>query len=156
MGEQGDLFGTALPGATGSGTALAGRRSVNDMQLIERVLGVAETQGYALVGPADRVYRRGARGEIAPAPGYEAEAVHQLLAGKHLTRGGQHQFTCGPYSGIGESVLVPRRTKDLARRWRHYKPLQSRGGNGKAGTERSDRDAVASGEQPCQAPLFGV
>lgn len=162
MGEQQDLFGTALPGAgCASGAGPSGRRAVNDMELIERVLAVAEGQGYALVGPADRVYRREAGGEIAPAPGYEGEAVHHLLAKRFLTRGGQHQFTCGPYAGTGESVLVPRRTKDLARRWRHYKPLNpatsgNGDGNGRTTTGRSDRDAVAGGEQPRQAPLFGV
>ncbi|MDT7723456.1 MAG: hypothetical protein QOI21_32 [Actinomycetota bacterium] len=99
---------------------------VNDMTLIEKVLQIAENTGYVLVGPAERVYHLFARNDIESAPIHEAEAVHQLLDAKWLTKGGTHFYTCYGHSGSGNSVLVPRATKNKARHWRSLHPLTTR------------------------------
>lgn len=110
-----DLFGNEL---TATVPVETGRPPVNDMNLIERVLQVAENTGYVLVGPAERVYRLVANKAIETAPLVEADAVHQLLDSKWLTKGGTHTYTCHGHAGPGNSVLVPKATKDKARKWR--------------------------------------
>jgi hypothetical protein len=110
-----DLFGNELTAAAHVET---GRPPVNDMNLIEKVLQIAENSGYALVGPAERVYRIVANATIETAPADETDAVHQLLDSKWLTKGGTHTYTCYGHSGPGNSVLVPRATKEKARKWR--------------------------------------
>ncbi|MFF0149633.1 hypothetical protein ATK36_6344 [Amycolatopsis sulphurea] len=110
-----DLFGSPL---ADSGARAPVRLPVNDMALIEKVLHIAENVGYVLVGPGERVYRLYARLAIEVAPRDESDAVHHLLDARWLTKGGTHFYTCYGYSGAGNSVLVPRATKDKARRWR--------------------------------------
>jgi hypothetical protein len=110
-----DLFGNEL---TTPVPVETGRPPVNDMNLIEKVLQVAENTGYALVGPAERVYRIVANATIEAAHADETDAVHQLLDSKWLTKGGTHNYTCHGHAGPGNSVLVPRATKEKARKWR--------------------------------------
>jgi hypothetical protein len=114
-----DLFGNPLD----AGEPPPPRVPTNDMGLIEKVLQIAETTGYFLVGPSERVYHLIARGQIESAPGHEADAVHQLLDAKWLTKGGTHFYTCGGHSEPGNSVLVPRATKFKADKWRALVPL---------------------------------
>jgi hypothetical protein len=113
--EPVDLFGNEL---TTPVPVETGRPPVNDMDLIEKVLQVAENTGYVVVGPAERVYRLVANKTIETAPLVEADAVHQLLDSKWLTKGGTHTYTCYGHSGPGNSVLVPKTTKNKARMWR--------------------------------------
>lgn len=89
------------------------RVPVNDMDLVERVLAVAESSGYALVGPAERVFRVESKTDITPAPAHEAEAVHQLLDAKWLTKGGNHSYRYHGRegSGIRSWCLARRRRK---------------------------------------------
>ena len=115
MAEPLDLFGNEL---TAADYAPVDRPSVNDMALIERVLQVAENTGYVLVGSVERVFHLVGNKTIEPAPVAEADAVHQLLESRWLTKGGTHVYTSGGHSGAGNSVLVPRATKDKARTWR--------------------------------------
>ena len=115
MSEPQDLFGNEL---TAVAYTPVDRPAVNDMALIERVLQVAENTGYVLVGSAERVYHLVGNKTIEPAPVAEADAVHQLLESKWLTKGGTHIYMSGGHSGPGYSVLVPRATKDKARTWR--------------------------------------
>ncbi|MEU5257341.1 hypothetical protein [Amycolatopsis sp. NPDC021455] len=115
MSEPLDLFGNEL---TATVPVETGRPPVNDMDLIEKVLAVAENTGYVLVGSAERVYRLVANKTIETAPMVEADAVHQLLDSKWLTKGGTHIYTCHGHSGPGNSVLVPKATRLKARKWR--------------------------------------
>jgi hypothetical protein len=117
--EQRDLFGNPLAAADWAGS----RRVVNDMDLVEKVLAVAESDGYVLVGVAEKVYRESAGKNITPAPSYEANMVHQLLDTKWLTKGGSHTYHCGGHEGPGNAVLVPRATKQKARLWRNLTPM---------------------------------
>ena len=110
-----DLFGNAL---TTTVPVETGRPPVNDMDVIERVLAVAENTGYVLVGSSERVYRLVANKTIEAAPVVESDAVHQLLDSKWLTKGGTHIYISDGQSGPGNSVLVPRATKEKARKWR--------------------------------------
>ncbi|MET7998491.1 hypothetical protein ABZU76_47240 [Amycolatopsis sp. NPDC005232] len=127
-----DLFGNPL--AEPASTTPA-RMPVNDMNLIEKVLRIAENVGYVLVGPSERVYRLYARLAIETTPADEAHAVHQLLDAKWLTKGGGHFYTCYGHSGPGNSVLVPRATKNKARQWRALaaRPTTAREQQRKAG-----------------------
>jgi hypothetical protein len=118
-----DLFGNPLDQPA---SATPESPPINDMTLIEKVLQIAESTGYVLVGPSERVYHLYARGEIETAPNHEAETVHQLLDGKWLTKGGTHFYTCYGHNGPGNSVLVPRSTKNKARLWRALHPLASK------------------------------
>ncbi|WAL66624.1 hypothetical protein ORV05_02060 [Amycolatopsis cynarae] len=122
MTAQPDLFGNPLATAVANSRSI-GRRPVNDMDSVERVLGVAEKEGYVLVGVAERVFHKVGRSEITPASGHEAEVVHQLLDAKWLTKGGTHTYNCGGYEGLGNSVLVPKKTREKARLWRNLAPL---------------------------------
>ncbi len=115
-----DLFGNPLEEPV---MDMPAAPPINDMNLIEKVLQVAENTGYVLVGPAERVYHQVAPKVIESAPRYEAEAVHQLLSAKWLTKGGTHIYTCHGYEGPGNSVLVPKATKAKARKWRALTPI---------------------------------
>ena len=94
-----DLFGNPLEEPV---MDMPAAPPINDMNLIEKVLQVAENTGYVLVGPLERVYRQVAPKVIESAPRYEAEAVHQLLSVKWLTKGGTHAYTCHGYEGPGK------------------------------------------------------
>ena len=123
MTGQEDLFGNVVEPPP---PPRSQRVPVNDMDLVERVIAVAESDGYALVGPAERVFRIESKTEITPAPAHEAEAVHQLLDVKWLTKGGNHSYRYNGREGPGNSVLVPRATKEKARLWRNLSPLNGR------------------------------
>ncbi|MGA6165166.1 hypothetical protein [Amycolatopsis magusensis] len=110
-----DLFGNKVTEPT---AGVSERPPINDMELIEKVLQAAADTGYALVGPAERVFRLIAAKTIEAAPVAEAHAVHQLLDAKWLTKGGTHIYTCDGHSGPGNSVLVPRASREKARMWR--------------------------------------
>lgn len=126
MTRQRDLFGSPITARD----RRQGRRVTNDMALVERVLAVAESEGYALIGVTQKVYRREGKDTITPATSDEANTVHQLLERKWLTKGGSHVYHCGGNEGPGNSVLVPAATKAKARLWRNLAPL-----NGKEQTD---------------------
>lgn len=115
-----DLFGNEVP--TPAPTA-PDRPPINDMDLVEAVLAVANSTGYRLVGAREKVYRCSEvhKGHIEPVPAYEDVAVHQLIDAKWLQVGGSHPCTYRQYEGYGRSVLVPRRSKEAMARWRAYK-----------------------------------
>jgi hypothetical protein len=115
-----DLFGNPLDAGDGPRPP---RVPLNDMSLIEKVLQIAETTGYVLVGASERVYHLVGRGQIEIAPLHEADAVHQLLDAQWLTKGATHTYTCRGDTGPGNSVLVPRSTKFKSSHWRALVPL---------------------------------
>jgi hypothetical protein len=117
--QQRDLFGNPIAKSDKAGH----RRVVNDMGLVEKVLSVAESEGYVLIGVTEKVYRKVANKNVEPAPAYEAEMVHQLLDAKWLTKGGSHTYQCGGHQGPGKSVLVPGTTKQKAHLWHDLAPL---------------------------------
>jgi len=115
-----DLFGNPVDEPVTTGPAAP---SINDMNLIEKVLQVAENTGYVLVGPSERLYRLVDAKTIEVAPRFEEEAVHQLLTTKWLMKGGVHVYTHHGEEGPGNSVLVPKSTKVKARQWRSLAPI---------------------------------
>jgi hypothetical protein len=122
MTQDVDLFGRPVEQPP---TAPPRRKRVvhNDMDLIERVLHVAQNDGYAVIGMQERIYRvTGSHYgvlEIEAVPVAESEAVHQLLDNGMLTVGGGHQYRYrNNREGPGNSVLVPHATRQKARRWR--------------------------------------
>lgn len=123
MSGQTDLFGAALvPPEPNSRTK---RVPTNDMGLIEHVLHVSISQGYVLVGPAEKVYLRGPEKTIESAtPTYEADAVHQLIKAGWLKVGGRHIFQFRDREGPGFSVLVPKGTRQKTAQWRALVPLK--------------------------------
>jgi hypothetical protein len=60
-----DLFGKPLDARDGPRPP---RGPLNDMGLIEKVLQIAETTGYVLVGASEQVYHLIGRGQIETAP----------------------------------------------------------------------------------------
>jgi hypothetical protein len=119
--NQGALFGGQQP-LPGQRSAPKPRPLTNDMDLIETVIRMAGDPGYVLIGAAERVYRRrpGCGEEVEKVPGYEADAVHQLLDQKALTTGGAHQVRYGRHEGRATSVLLSRATARRAQRWANY------------------------------------
>lgn len=115
-----DLFGNPVDEPVATGPAAP---PINDMDLIEKVLKVAENVGYVLVGPSERLYRLVAPKTIEAAPRFEEEAVHQLLTAQWLRKGGVHVYTHHGEEGPGNSVLVPKSTKAKARQWRSLAPI---------------------------------
>ncbi len=115
-----DLFGDPVEEPV---KAMPSSPAINDMELIEKVLQVAENTGYVLVGPSERLYRLVDSKTIEVAPRHEEEAVHQLLSVKWLTKGGVHVYTHQGEEGPGNSVLVPKTTKVKARQWRSLAPI---------------------------------
>ncbi|MDQ2709319.1 MAG: hypothetical protein M3Z25_17560 [Actinomycetota bacterium] len=124
---QGALFGGQQPIPTPRSAKT--QPVTNDMDLIETVIRLAREPGYVLIGATDRVYRRrtGSHDEVQPVPGYEADAVHQLLAEKLLTTGGTHQVRYSRHEGRATSVLVTRATARRAARWSSYHRPESWG-----------------------------
>jgi hypothetical protein len=116
-----DVFGNSLPQVAEQKSKP--RPRTNDMALIEQVLKVACNDGYALVGPTERVYRTGAKDvtgavELVGVPAEEANAVHQLIDAKDLTVGGQRRCRYRNHQECsGRSVLVPTVTRGKSARW---------------------------------------
>lgn len=95
------------------------RRPVNDMDLIERVLRMASEDGFVLIGVREDVYRK-TSGDWIERVSWDVDAtVHQLIDTKCLETGGTRTYRYDRYTGPGRSVLVPRRTRQMATRWRH-------------------------------------
>jgi hypothetical protein len=99
----------------------------NDVELIRDVIRTAVTRGYVLIGPAQRVFLRlddtDKPGLVQPVPGYERDAVHQLLDTRHLRLGGTRVVRYGDQEGPATSVLVARASRAMATRWDNYRPL---------------------------------
>lgn len=94
------------------------RRPVNDMDLIERVLRMASEDGFVLVGVREDVYQKLTRDRIERVSWDVDATVHQLIDGKWLETGGMKIYRYDRYTGPGRSVLVPKRTRQTAARWR--------------------------------------
>lgn len=128
---------TGTTPTTASGiTAGTDRRVTNDLDLVRDVLRLACTPGYVLLGPAERVHRcqptssdgRAARLVVVVAvPGYEADAVGQLLDTGHLRRGGRHTVHHADQAGPATGVLVPRSSRAMLARWDSLVPPGGRG-----------------------------
>jgi hypothetical protein len=123
MTEDVDLFGNPVQPAVEP--AVKQRPKTNDVGLVEQVLRVACNEGYALLGPQERVYRVGPKdahgaSEVSGVSPAEADAVHQLIDNKDLSVGGQHQYRYrNAREGYGRSVLVPNKTRGMSARWTH-------------------------------------
>lgn len=102
--------------------------AINDIELIRDVIRTAITRGYVLIGPAQRVFLRlddkDKGGLVEPVPGYERDAVHQLLGSRHLKIGGTRIVCYGDHQGPATSVLVSKGARAMATRWDHYRPLR--------------------------------
>jgi hypothetical protein len=126
-GGQMDMFGG--PDAPVQGPVIE-TSATNDLDLIESVIRVARETGYVVMGPGEQVYHRdfdgGLLDGIELAPGYEAEAVHQLIRRGLLTIGGGHTVSHEGHSCRADAVLVPRKTRDMAGRWRAYVPINGK------------------------------
>ena len=93
----------------------------NDVDLMHTIAANAVRCGYLLVGAHQRVYARvDAHTEVARVPGYEDDAVHQLLRRHWLTLGASHHLTCGAATLTGVAVLVSRDTRTQLLRWNHH------------------------------------
>jgi hypothetical protein len=123
MTQEVDLFGNPIPDTVAP--KVKQRPKTNDMDLVEQVLRIACNEGYALIGPQERVYRVGPRDahgalEVTGVPPAESDAVHQLLDNKDLSVGGQHLYRYrNAREGYGRSVLVPHKTRGMSARWTH-------------------------------------
>lgn len=100
------------------------RRAVhNDMDLVERVLHIAQIDGYVLIGLQERVYRvtgthHGVH-EIEAIAIVESDVVHQLIDHGFLAVGGCHHYRDRNHRAIrGHTVVVPKGTRQQAARWR--------------------------------------
>jgi hypothetical protein len=104
------------------------RRPVNDVELIADVIRTASTRGYVLIGPAQRVFvwvdakKKG--GHVEKVPGYEQDAVHQLLGSRHLRIGGTHIVCYRDREGPANSVLVSKAAQAMIARWSAYRPMR--------------------------------
>jgi len=105
-----DLFGDPVK-VRGVVAAPRVSRGVKDRDLVESVLRTALGDGYAVIGHPARVYRCVGGGEIEAVPGYESDAVSDLIDRELLRVGGWHDYTCGSSAGHGRAVLVPTGTR---------------------------------------------
>ncbi|MGH3926365.1 MAG: hypothetical protein ACRDTT_26455 [Pseudonocardiaceae bacterium] len=122
------------------------RGTTNDMDLIESVLRTAIDPGYVVIGAAESVhlYCGGPDREVERAPSYESDAVHQLVDQKLLTIGGvPARVTREGEETRANSVLVSRKARGMASRWRSYKRPESWG---------AKRHAAVEGKCSCGAP----
>lgn len=113
--QETDLFGNPVVPLTPRTTA---RRQVNDMELVEEVLREASSVGFVLVGIREDVYRRVTDDVVEKVTSDVDAVVHQLIEAKWLQIGGTHYVRYDRYQGPARSVLVPRKTRQTAYRWR--------------------------------------
>jgi hypothetical protein len=120
-----DLFGNEIedaPQPTKKPTA------VPDMEIVKTVLERARSERpYMLIGPTGHVHRLGENNLVKPCIFWEAAAVHHLIGQKLLTVGGYHTYETRHGSKSGQSIFVPKATRDMLNRWRALKPLHSNG-----------------------------
>jgi hypothetical protein len=127
---QMDMFGGPDVPVQRKAAPAADQPVTDDPDLIASVVRAAGDPGYVVIGPAQRVYRRGVGGrsdEIEAAPLYENGAVHQLLTKGLLKIGGSHVVNHQGKSGGANSVLVPAKTRSMVSRWDSYKRPDSFG-----------------------------
>lgn len=119
------------------------RHTTNDLDLVAAVVRLAADPGYVLIGPSERVYRRDptTKGAVEAVPAYEQEAVTQLLASGHLSIGGTHRVHHGGREGAASSVLVPKTTRAMVRRWAALQPIH--GPTGHHSTPRAPHDTAS-------------
>lgn len=115
MESETDLFGNPV-----APLARVGKDDppINDMDLIRQVLRTATNEKFVLVGANELVYRRTTGDCVERASRVEDRAVHQLIDAKWLDIGGHHTVRYDRYTGSARSVLVPRKTRAAAARWR--------------------------------------
>ena len=101
-------------------------KTVNNLDTVQTVIDRAcSERPYMLVGPTGQPHRMGDNGVVKPLIYWEAEALHQLIRQKLLTVGGNHTYDTRYGAKSGQSVLVPKSTRDMLSRWRALKPLHS-------------------------------
>ena len=108
------------PGAAGPALRRRrGRVESNDIELMYTVAGNALRCGYLLAGATERVYARDQPHTVTRVPGWEDDAVHQLLDRRWLTRGSTQPAICGSVRLTGTTVLVPPATRNRVHHQRH-------------------------------------
>lgn len=121
--EQGALFGdpVTVPSEHGAASTAA----TQDVGLVASVLRLAQDPGYRIVARSGRVFRvdPAGGGAVDEVPRYEADTVGQLLDGGLLELGGNHTITHRGHTGPARSVLVPKRSREMATRWSNLRPL---------------------------------
>ncbi|TCK27118.1 hypothetical protein [Pseudonocardia endophytica] len=121
--EQGALFGepVTVPADRGAASTAA----TQDVELVASVLRLAQDPGYRIVERSGRVFRvdPANSGAVDEVPRYEADTVGQLLDGGLLELGGNHTITHRGHTGPARSVLVPKRSREMATRWSNLRPL---------------------------------
>lgn len=120
-----DLFGNTV-----EETAPAANepKAVPDLEIVKTVLERARSERpYMLIGPTGHVHRMDENNIVKPCIFWEAAAVHHLIGQKLITVGGYHSYETRHGSKSGQSILVPKATRDMLNRWSHLKPLPSNG-----------------------------
>lgn len=119
-----DLFGNeveATPAVPASSAP-----AVNNLRVVTDVLNRAVSEsGYVVAGPSRRVYRRVDKETMKQVPGWELNAVLQLIDRGQLSIGGTHVLRCGAVRRSVNSVLVPKSTRLMLSRWNALKPLEN-------------------------------
>jgi len=119
-----DLFGTEVEDKP----AAEKPRTTNNLDVVQTVIDRAcSERPYMLIGLTGQPHRMGDNKIVKPLIFWEAEALHQLIRQKLLTVGGNHTYETRYGAKSGQSVLVPRSTRDMLNRWRALKPLHSNG-----------------------------
>ncbi|GAA3437008.1 hypothetical protein [Kutzneria kofuensis] len=120
-----DLFGNKV--AETSSPAKKSK-TVNNMETIKTVIDRAWSERpYVLVGPTGQPHRVSDDGTVKPCIYWEADAIHQLIQQKVLVVGGRRSYQTRHGVKSGQSVLVPKSTRDMLSRWKSLKPLSSNG-----------------------------
>jgi hypothetical protein len=119
-----DLFGGAVDDKP---VTTKPAKVVNNMETVKTVIERAcSERPYMLVGPTGQPHRLADDGLVKPCIFWEAEAIHQLVRQKLITVGGYHTYQTRYGSKSGQSLLVPKSTRDMLRRWQALVPLSSK------------------------------
>lgn len=125
-----DLFGHQIPDQRSTDPQEVPDRVTNNIDEVVTVLRIASTDGYAVIGARQRIWRLVSQDGIELVPRYEADMVRQLLNAGWLTLGGTHGYDQQGTEVAGRSLLVPKRSRQWLTRWDSRKHLgqPARGG----------------------------
>ncbi len=119
-----DLFGQPLPDPLlPTASDPVPDRRTNSIDEVLTVLGIACSDGYAVVGARHQVWRCLSDPLIEPVPRHEADTVRQLLDTGWLTLGGTHIYEHHSADVTARSVLIPQRVRHWMLRQNNYKQL---------------------------------
>jgi hypothetical protein len=119
-----DLFGTEVE----EKSKTTKPKTTNNLNTVQTVIERAcSERPYMLIGLTGQPHRMGDNKIVKPLIFWEAEALHQLIRQKLLTVGGNHTYETRYGAKTGQSVLVPKSTRDMLNRWRALKPMHSNG-----------------------------